>query len=1004
MKKYISMVLSITLLFSISIGSTFAMDMMSSDEGVEIILVPETPTISEETPVEQSPISPIEGEPSEVEMPITDPIEAPNDGDEMIHLPADGANKPSDDTIEQPVDSSSDGSDLNDNDPNSEDNQDLVEITKSVTDSAVEVELKDIEVTGVKGEAPLSDELTGEILELGGEPLKAESIDFTVKYKDGSDISNDGSISVECINGDGVIDSNKSIELGYNLVLVSFKDGKIINKYITEFDYDGSGKAEIYLTTSFYRYDLNDIDSSKYDYEINISFKGYSITSKLMTDMESQVYCNISSLEDLSIVSGSKNTLNPVFKVIADGSKSQSPKLTYLLDQNNSKKISLSDRFSIVKRDVIKNEGNIKDILSSGVISTNGGSDLIDIDNSNIKTMISEDGTKITADLTSIGLGSEEVFNLKDNYDKPLRLFFSLCWTNYYECFHNEHNIILTLTGNNGDVYQFDTTLSEVKLYNDTNQNGVVIIEKPKSYTYSVKIEFVDDNLCYNPDHKKKQFCYFDIVNKSLIDSSNYNDILIKGANREIQKNYETIGHSLNVYQESCIDSNLKLKYELASDNAYCTYILIDGKPYFTNGIYYDCSPSFNYKSIGLFKMDSRNLVFGSRDTGYFAIDDFSSSDLNFIRLTPWNEAFRGFRESRDESQQVPETRFDESNYEIYINIINKDGASVRGNLRDIDGLYIDKSQDIKTQIIVKDKASNLEYYLDTDISKGEINYDLSFLNNMKPTGNNLMKGMKYSFPYFIKSTDTFGNRVIKVRGSDGDNSYMNLEIIPKNEGEHSLVSLYSDSLFNNFHEDLAVGEYGANYYIKLGDNFFTKVYSTFNVYDNTENKSVSSIIEGTSDADKYEITFGVSGISTSEIESINLYKSYKGKKTDIIKPANQNQVEIVGIEGQPDRIKAVIQKEKDMVGVHCMIIKLKSGYMYRVPTLICFDLPVTSNLKHDVNLDGKISSSDALLVRKHLDGTRTLDKEALGRADANEDGKVDMTDAQLLLSWSIRN
>lgn len=53
---------------------------------------------------------------------------------------------------------------------------------------------------------------------------------------------------------------------------------------------------------------------------------------------------------------------------------------------------------------------------------------------------------------------------------------------------------------------------------------------------------------------------------------------------------------------------------------------------------------------------------------------------------------------------------------------------------------------------------------------------------------------------------------------------------------------------------------------------------------------------------------------------------------------------------------------------------------------------------KGDVNNDGKIDNDDIKLVKDHLDGKITLDKEQLESADMDGDGKVDLRDLRLML------
>ena len=55
------------------------------------------------------------------------------------------------------------------------------------------------------------------------------------------------------------------------------------------------------------------------------------------------------------------------------------------------------------------------------------------------------------------------------------------------------------------------------------------------------------------------------------------------------------------------------------------------------------------------------------------------------------------------------------------------------------------------------------------------------------------------------------------------------------------------------------------------------------------------------------------------------------------------------------------------------------------------------SQILGDVNLDGEIDISDALLVSRYAEGLTKLSKQALKNADVNLDGKVNKTDAKLI-------
>ena len=57
-----------------------------------------------------------------------------------------------------------------------------------------------------------------------------------------------------------------------------------------------------------------------------------------------------------------------------------------------------------------------------------------------------------------------------------------------------------------------------------------------------------------------------------------------------------------------------------------------------------------------------------------------------------------------------------------------------------------------------------------------------------------------------------------------------------------------------------------------------------------------------------------------------------------------------------------------------------------------------------DINADGKINSSDALMVLQHAVGQRTLTGNAKTAADVNKDGIINSTDALKILQFAVGN
>ncbi|HEX9061490.1 MAG TPA: dockerin type I domain-containing protein, partial [Clostridia bacterium] len=65
---------------------------------------------------------------------------------------------------------------------------------------------------------------------------------------------------------------------------------------------------------------------------------------------------------------------------------------------------------------------------------------------------------------------------------------------------------------------------------------------------------------------------------------------------------------------------------------------------------------------------------------------------------------------------------------------------------------------------------------------------------------------------------------------------------------------------------------------------------------------------------------------------------------------------------------------------------------------------PTPSVSKGDVNMDGKINSTDCSMVKRHILGISTLTKDQFTNADVNSDGKVNSTDYSLLKRYVLGN
>ena len=66
-------------------------------------------------------------------------------------------------------------------------------------------------------------------------------------------------------------------------------------------------------------------------------------------------------------------------------------------------------------------------------------------------------------------------------------------------------------------------------------------------------------------------------------------------------------------------------------------------------------------------------------------------------------------------------------------------------------------------------------------------------------------------------------------------------------------------------------------------------------------------------------------------------------------------------------------------------------------------ELPITNYVIYgDINEDGKINGEDRVLLRKYLEGSETLNSQALKNADVNNDGKVNEIDSVLLRQFTV--
>lgn len=72
----------------------------------------------------------------------------------------------------------------------------------------------------------------------------------------------------------------------------------------------------------------------------------------------------------------------------------------------------------------------------------------------------------------------------------------------------------------------------------------------------------------------------------------------------------------------------------------------------------------------------------------------------------------------------------------------------------------------------------------------------------------------------------------------------------------------------------------------------------------------------------------------------------------------------------------------------------------HRVPARIAITEAEAPAVAGDVNQDGKVNLTDAKLVMQHYNGAKTLDSRQKANADVNGDGKVNLTDAKLIMKY----
>lgn len=79
---------------------------------------------------------------------------------------------------------------------------------------------------------------------------------------------------------------------------------------------------------------------------------------------------------------------------------------------------------------------------------------------------------------------------------------------------------------------------------------------------------------------------------------------------------------------------------------------------------------------------------------------------------------------------------------------------------------------------------------------------------------------------------------------------------------------------------------------------------------------------------------------------------------------------------------------------------KNKETIEHRVPARITILKPEPSAAAGDVNGDGKVDLTDARLVMQHYNGVKALESSQEKGADTNGDGKINLTDVKLIMQY----